>query len=107
LVLKLEELAATSSGRQVLVDGQCRIGTGRGTTVAAERLQLSVMVIAARSRDTLQADTSLFGHLQPGRKSVGVGVVAAELKAGTIERVLAMSDLEVGLATLLRRVREP
>ncbi len=32
---------------------------------------------------------------------------AAELKAGTIETVLAMSDLELGLATLLRRAREP
>jgi hypothetical protein len=39
--------------------------------------------------------------------NAAVLALAAELKAGTIERVLAMSDLELGLAALLRRVREP
>jgi hypothetical protein len=33
--------------------------------------------------------------------------LAVELKAGTIETVLAISDLELGLAALLRRAREP
>lgn len=39
--------------------------------------------------------------------NAAVLALAAELKKGTIETVLAMSDLELGLAALLRRAREP
>jgi hypothetical protein len=39
--------------------------------------------------------------------NAAVLALAVELKKGTIERVLAMSDLELGLVSLLRRAREP